>query len=61
LPNDLRSRGYVVTQIDKTMRIVPNEIVESIAAAKSSVPPTRIIRHAGLVPTKVFELFVRTQ
>ncbi len=56
LPDELRGWGYVVRHVGETERIVPNETVEAIAAERSSMPPARVVHHAGITQTVVYEL-----
>lgn len=50
LPDELRKAGYEVTRVGETMRIVPHETVEIIAAARSNIPAERI----GITATVIY-------
>lgn len=56
LPGDLQALGFKVSKVGSTTRIIPAGTTEVIAGEHSSSPPCRVIQHAGIVQTNVYEL-----
>lgn len=56
LPSDLQALGYTVMPTGTTMRVIPHATTEIIAGARSSMPPERIVHHAGIMQTNVYEI-----